>query len=154
MKDQIEVIDEFRKQFTSFNTDNIQKSSTKFTINNVTDQEIKKRAGYSLLAHLLSFILIDCDESFTKTKETSSILTWFDECLFFHESYWSKSLDYWLDVARTCATSIQTRRSIFQNKLTLLIQCRTNAWPVFVTLEERLLLRHIKTQKIYVKIRE
>ena len=114
---------------------------TVLSLDNLTDDEVQRRTGFSTLRLMLAFALVVCRGDIEKMTRTNSRLTWLEEWVLYFEFVWHKSLVRWIDYAVGYKCRSKTIRDIVQRKLTLVVNER-RSWPMYTSHEEDIMFRN------------
>jgi DDE superfamily endonuclease len=125
-----------------------EKQRTVIQIYNINNRTVARTTSFRSVASMLSFIIIVCNGDIQTMSQTTTTLTWIEEWFFYFERVYGRSVRRMIDCSMKYKTSIRMLRTIFNNKLKLVIAAR-NRWPLFVTMEEDHKLRDDKWDSTY-----
>ena len=103
----------------------------------MSDLDVSKRTGFKTVNDMLTYIAIVCNGDFDLIIQQMSVLTWFEEWMFFFELLKGKSFDWDSGEHEDRGYGICQKplRKVFDNKLKIVVSCR-NSWPLFALYKE------------------
>lgn len=95
-----------------------------------------EKTGFKSKAMMLVFIiLVMCNGDHDRMTTTKTSLTWLEECFFYLQYIWGRTLTRWVDAEDKVGLSEKRAHVVFGNCLTKFLACQ-DSWPKYAHHEE------------------
>ena len=103
----------------------------------VGDKEVRRRTRFRSERELLLFIFIICNGQFDIIGDTCSAMSWYEECFFYFEMIYRRTIRRWIDAASEKEYGLDEKylRKVFDDKVKRVNACG-ESWPTYVSFEE------------------